>query len=291
MLVSVVVATYRREESLFNALKSLANQTYKKLEIVLVDDNADEIWNTKVENVINKINHIHPIVYIKNEINKGSAETRNIGIKACKGEYITFLDDDDLYLPNKIKNQVEHMLDKKSDFSITDLELFNEKGYKIEKRTRDYITDIDKESLLKYHLMYHITGTDTMMFKKSYLLEIGGFPHIDIGDEFYLMLNAINQGGKFSYLNTCDVKAYVHTDTDSLSSGDSKINGANELLKFKINYFSQLDSKSIRFIMMRHYAVIAFAEIRRRKYISFFINSIKSFIYSPIQCIKLILNR
>lgn len=291
MLVSVVMATYKRENSLKKALKSLVNQTYDEVEIILVDDNADKEWNEKVKKIVDEIRKVHPIIYIKNEINKGSAETRNIGIKKASGDYITFLDDDDIYLSNKIKNQVKHMVEAKSDFSITDLELLDESGRRIEIRSREYIKSTDKDSLFKYHLMHHMTGTGTMMFKKEYLIKIGGFPGIDVGDEFYLMQRAIEEDGKFSYLSVCDIKAYVHMQTDGLSSGASKINGENELYQFKRGYFDRLDRRSIRYIKMRHYAVLAFAEIRRRQYIPFIINGLKSAICSPIDCIKLIVNR
>ncbi|CEP47872.1 glycosyl transferase family protein [[Clostridium] sordellii] len=116
MLVSVIVATYRRELTLKKALESLSNQTYDKIEIIVVDDNSDEKWNSKVNQIIRNVKSKHKIIYIKNEINKGSAETRNIGIRKSSGEYITFLDDDDIYLPDKIKNQVNHMI-KKSQIS------------------------------------------------------------------------------------------------------------------------------------------------------------------------------
>lgn len=291
MLVSVVVATYKREESLRKSLKSLVEQTYNDVEIIVVDDNANEEWNKKVKIIVDEISQLHPIIYIKNKVNKGSAETRNIGIKKATGDYITFLDDDDLYMPNKIKNQVEHMIKTNSDFSITDLELLNESGKRIETRTREYIKDTNKKCLLKYHLMHHMTGTDTMMFKREYILKVGGFPGIDVGDEFYLMQRAIEEGGRFTYLPVCDIKAYVHTETDGLSSGDSKINGENRIFEFKRMYFDRLDKKSIRYIKMRHYAVLAFAEIRRKKYKQFISNAAKSAISSPIDCIKLIINR
>lgn len=48
-LVSIIVATYRRDKSLINALESLVKQTYKNIEIIIVDDNADDEWNIKVE--------------------------------------------------------------------------------------------------------------------------------------------------------------------------------------------------------------------------------------------------
>lgn len=290
MKVSVVVATYRRDDSLKSAVESLLNQTYKDVEIIIVDDNADKDWNFKVNMLVSEFQDKN-IVYIQNKKNKGSAETRNIGIKAATGEYVTFLDDDDIYLHNKIKNQVEYMDNNKLDFSITDLELLNEKGKTLEKRTREYIKDQSKDSLFKYHLMQHMTGTDTMMFKRDYLINIGGFPGIDVGDEFYLMYKAIEAGGAFGYLPLCDVKAYVHSETEGLSSGDGKIKGENALYEFKKKHFDKLDKKSIRYIKMRHYAVIAFAEIRRKRYFDFLKNACLSMISSPIDCIKLVVTR
>ncbi|MDR4925434.1 glycosyltransferase family 2 protein [Peribacillus simplex] len=289
--VSIVVATYRRDSALNKALLSLICQTYKFIEVIVVDDNADDIWNKKVVDNITKVqSQFHQgLIYIQNKKNMGSAETRNIGIKAASGEYITFLDDDDIYLPNKIKNQLEHMLEMDSDYSLTDLDLYNESDRLIEKRNRKYIKKTSKDDLFRYHFMNHMTGTDTIMFKRIYLLSFGGFSPIDVGDEFYLMQKAIEAGGKFSYLPVCDIKAYVHTKTDGLSSGESKINGENALYEYKKKYFSQFSKKDIRNIKMRHYAVLAFAELRRKKAFAFLKNSFCSFITSPVDFIKLIL--
>ncbi|WP_056465326.1 glycosyltransferase family 2 protein [Bacillus sp. FJAT-25509] len=290
-LVSVIVATYRRDTSLEKALVSLMRQTYEHVEIVVVDDNADGTWNNKVKSIID---NFEPqlnkrIKYIQNKVNKGSAETRNIGIKTASGEYITFLDDDDIYLPNKIKNQVEFMIENETDFSITDLFLYGENGKLLERRNRKYIKKTTKSDLLRYHLMHHMTGTDTMMFKREFIVSIGGFPPINVGDEFYLMQKAIESGGKFGYLSVCDIKAYVHTNTDGLSSGKSKIEGENNLFEYKKQFFSQLTKKDIRYIKMRHFAVLAFAELRRKKYTDFAKYSINAFITSPIYSLKLLL--
>lgn len=288
MTVSVVVATYRRDESLRAALLSLTEQTYADVEIVLVDDNADAEWNEKVQTILNDF---PTVVYIRNESNRGSAETRNIGIRAASGEYVTFLDDDDVYLPHKIEKQVELMCEKKADYSITDLFLYNERDQLEDRRVRDYIRETDTASLLKYHLLHHITGTDTLMFRKEYLECIGGFDPIDVGDEYYLMYKAIQAGGSFCYLEDCDVKAYIHTGEGGLSSGDGKIQGENALYEFKKAHYAELGAKDRRYIRMRHYAVLAFAYLRRRAYGAFLRNAICSFASSPLQCVSLFLKR
>lgn len=283
-LVSVVVATYKREAELKNALESLAKQTYPNMEIVLVDDNGNDEWNSKVSETVEVFRNRYPKIKLEcivNNTNQGSSKTRNIGIHSANGDYITFLDDDDIYLPDKIRKQVEFMETNQCDYSITDLILYNEDDKKINRRIRSYIKETTVESLRLYHLKYHMTGTDTIMFKKEYLIQIGGFAPIDVGDEFYLMQRAIEGGGKFGYLPGCEIKAYVHTGDGGLSSGDGKIKGENALYEYKKTFFNQLEAGDIRYIKMRHYAVIAYAELRRKNYVKFISNALKSFFASP----------
>ena len=291
--VSIIVATYRRKETLKNALESLTAQTYSNIEVIVVDDNADFEWNAEVEKIVKSIGLSDgiKIIYIKNEENKGSAETRNIGIMQATGDYITFLDDDDLYLADKIKKQVEHMIKSGSDVSLSDLWLYDEKGKLIEKRIRNYIKDFSSDSLMTYHLMYHLTGTDVMMFKKNYLVSIGMFSPINVGDEFYLMQKAIEGKGIFSYLPGCEVKAYVHSETGGLSSGDGKVKGENELYEHKKRYFNGLTKSEQRYIKMRHHAVLAFAELRRKRYVPMLKNICLSLFNSPTELLKLFIHR
>ena len=292
-LVSVVIATYHREGELKKALESLSTQSYLNMEIILVDDNGDIGWNKRVHEIVDTFRNSHQNVslnYIVNDFNKGSAETRNIGINAANGEYITFLDDDDVYLPDKIKKQVEFMEVGEYDYSITDLILYNENDKEIDKRIRSYIKDMSSLSLMTYHLKYHMTGTDTMMFRKEYLTEIGGFAPIDVGDEFYLMQRAIEGGGKLGYQPGCEIKAYIHTGENAgVSSGNRKIEGENDLFNYKKQYFPKLEPKVVKYIKARHYAVLSFAEIRRKKYGAFLINAFKSFFSSPVACVDILM--
>ena len=290
-LVSVIIATYKRDASLEKALESVCRQTYSPLEVVVVDDNDDPVWNEKIAAIVEnqkKSTQIN-IMLLQNHPNQGSAKTRNNGIKAANGKFISFLDDDDIYLPSKIENQVLKMISDNADYSLTDLDLFNENETLSERRRRWYL---EKEggNLLRCHLKYHMTGTDTMMFKKEYLLKIGCFEPIDVGDEYYLMMKAIRGGGTFSYLPQSDVKAYVHVGDGGLSSGQSKIKGENDLYEYKKSFFLQINKKDVRYIKMRHHAVLAFAKKRSGDLFGFFTEGLASFLSAPIDCLNLIKN-
>lgn len=293
-LVSIIIATYRRDTELIRALNSVANLNYLNYEVILVDDNDDVIWNEKVDQIVRLFRNANKNIctkYVANHPNLGSAKTRNIGIELAEGEYICFLDDDDIYLPERIINQLNPMIEADADYSITDLALYNEKDKLVEIRKRDYIEEIEPKKLFQYHLMHHMTGTDTLMFKKEYLKQIGCFDPIDVGDEFYLMSKAIEAAGRFCYVSICDVKAYVHKGEKGLSSGESKIQGENLLFEYKRQYFDELDKKSIRYIKMRHYIVLAYANLKSKRYFDFLKNGIKGFKISPIGVIGILKNR
>lgn len=294
MKVSVILPTYRRDAELARALESLAGQTMTDLEILVVDDNDNAEWNDKVERVVQSFEQSHPAVclrYVQNHPNLGSAKARNVGIAEASGAYITFLDDDDIYLPEKVERQYRFMTEGDYEVSVTDLALYFEDERLSEHRKRAYLKNTDKDSLLRYHLMYHITGTDTMMFDTAYLRSIGGFAPIDIGDEYYLMQRAIEGGGRFGYLPDCSVKAYVHEGEAGLSAGQSKIDGENSLFAYKKQYFDHLDRGSRRYVRTRHHAVLAFAYLRMKKYGAFLVEGIHAMLISPSAGIRILRDR
>ena len=89
--VSVIIPTHNRPEYVGRAIKSVLNQTYQDFEIIVVDDGLEK----RAEPVINKITDSR-IKYIKHEQEKGGSAARNTGIRAAQGEYIAFLDNDDV---------------------------------------------------------------------------------------------------------------------------------------------------------------------------------------------------
>ncbi|HEY9770410.1 MAG TPA: glycosyltransferase family 2 protein [Coleofasciculaceae cyanobacterium] len=104
-LVSVIIPTYDRAKIIDISLKSVFNQSYQNIEIIVVDDHSTD--NT--EAVINSINDPR-IRYFRHSTNKGGGATRNTGIEAAKGEYIAFLDSDDVWVADKLELQLASIL-------------------------------------------------------------------------------------------------------------------------------------------------------------------------------------
>lgn len=104
-LVSVVVPTYDRPDRLTRALESVAAQTYRNIEVLVVDDCSPTPLRPVVDAV--DLRSLVAVVYLRNEENLGGNGSRIRGIEAATGEFVAFLDDDDEWKPTKIARQVE----------------------------------------------------------------------------------------------------------------------------------------------------------------------------------------
>jgi glycosyltransferase involved in cell wall biosynthesis len=105
LLVSVVIPTFNRPEKLQRAIRSVLAQTFEELEILVVNDSIEE---DPVLGIIKDCGDPR-IRYFRNQLTKGANGARNTGILCSNGVYVAFLDDDDEWLPEKIKLQVEKL--------------------------------------------------------------------------------------------------------------------------------------------------------------------------------------
>lgn len=110
-LVSVVITTYGRDmKLLMQAVNSVRSQTYNNIELIIVDDNGigTDIQKNNQATFLKE----DDIKYIVNYKNSGAQYSRNHGILESDGEFIAFLDDDDIWMPTKIEKQVKLIIEK-----------------------------------------------------------------------------------------------------------------------------------------------------------------------------------
>ncbi len=285
--VSIIMPSYKRERQMVQrAISSLINQTYQNIEIILVDDNAREdliVYRKQLEAMVEELDEPR-LVYVANEKNLGGAGARNRGIKVASGDYVTFLDDDDLYLPKKVETQLDFMLKNSLDVCFGKLNIYNEEDKLIDVREHD-IKSFDLQYLQKYHLTRQITGTPTFMMKKSVLEEIGGFEIVPMGQEYYLMQKILQMNYVLGYFGDCYIKAY-RTNAEAISTGKNKIYGEKALYKYKRTFFSKLNIKERQYVKCRHYAVLAVSYKRNKMYIKAIGSLFVSVICAPITAIK-----
>lgn len=129
-LVSVITPVHNAERYIETTLKSVLNQSYKYLEIILVDDASKDSSRDIIRKYEKIDSRVRPILL---DNNVGVANARNEGIKNARGQYIAFLDSDDIWLEEKLSEQIKFMKDKDIAFSHTSYEFIDEEGNKIGK--------------------------------------------------------------------------------------------------------------------------------------------------------------
>ncbi len=102
-LVSVVIPLYNREKYIGAAIQSVLRQDYQPIEVIVVDDGSTD-RSGEIAKSFKEVRYFH-----QPHLNAGPALARNTGIKQSKGELISFLDDDDIFLPQKIRLQVDYL--------------------------------------------------------------------------------------------------------------------------------------------------------------------------------------
>jgi len=135
ILVSIILPYFKKKEFLEETINSILNQTYKNFEIILIDDEI----SLDSKNFLDKISKKDTrIKLIKNEKNLGAGLSRNIAIKYSQGEYIAFCDCDDLWLPQKLENQLKFIKENKIYFNHTSYDVIDEKNKFISSRKAKY---------------------------------------------------------------------------------------------------------------------------------------------------------
>ncbi len=162
-LVSVITPMYNAERYIANTINSVIAQSYEVFEMIIVNDCSTD----GSVNVVNKYMKLDERIKLINlEKNSGAAVARNEGIKQAKGDFIAFIDADDLWKTDKLKTHINFMISNKYYFSFTDYLEVDEEG-NIQKTIKAPKTLTYKEELYYNHI-----GTSTVIYNQSILGKI-----------------------------------------------------------------------------------------------------------------------
>lgn len=185
--VSVVMGTLNRADLIERAIESIFQQSFKNLEVIIVDDGSTD--NT--EEVVKRLPRIR---YFKNRINRGLPYSLNRGIKKARGEYIARLDDDDYWChPDKLKLQVD-FLDSHLDYVVVGggMIVVDEND---QERWR-YLKREKNEDIKKRALWANPFSHTTTMFRRDKVIEAGLYDDIRYIEDWNLWLK-LGRMGKF----------------------------------------------------------------------------------------------
>ncbi|MBQ6706407.1 MAG: glycosyltransferase [Clostridia bacterium] len=207
-LVSIIIPTYKRPDTLARAINSAINQTYRPIEIFVVDDNDPDTEGRKLTEELMKQYENEPLVtYLQHEKNKNGSAARNTGARHSKGEYLAFLDDDDEYLPGKIKAQVERLEGLDESWGACYCRYYRKNGDKLVSRSTE-----KREGYVNFHELcrnfWHGGGTGPMV-RRSVFEAVGGFDESFHRNQDYEYMLKITKRYKLAFVNTFGQINYV----------------------------------------------------------------------------------
>lgn len=196
-MVSAIITTHNRCELLKRAIESVLIQDYTDIECIVVDDASSDGTQEYCEGLSN-IKYIR----IPADESRGGNYARNVGIKSAKGEYVALLDDDDYWLPSKIRKQVELIVEKKCGVVYCPRRFENVDGNGKESFVDEKVS-VNSGDLSKKVFTYICSTTSCVMIEKRLIDLVGGFDEsLKFWQEYDLLIR-LAQATEFYSLSEC----------------------------------------------------------------------------------------
>lgn len=215
MFFSIIIPAYNAEKTITKTLKSVVNQTYKNFEVLIIDDGSSDGTCNIVNRFIAKYGNFH---YYKKK-NGGVSSARNYGIVKCKGNYICFLDSDDLLCSDYLDEFNKKISEKNLDFCYCGYSIFNESG------TYNVKTRFSNRNILYKYIGGKIKAqTSCFAIRKELIIQenIRFSEGISWGEDFEFFCKVMNKSSNCSFVKK---RLFLYNDNcmlNKLSSFDIK---------------------------------------------------------------------
>ena len=262
MNVSVIIPTYNRLSFLKEAIRSVLSQSYANYEILIIDDHSKDNTHVFVKELM--LENKDKIKYFLNEKNKGVDGARNTGLEHAEGEYIAFLDSDDIWEVDKLKIQMD-LFRKYKDLGaiFSDADFFGEVEKNFEKRMTNkiffckrYWHGLEKNFLLADPKLFYFLFCDasrlriqTLVFKKTIIDTVGYLNEsmFYCGDIDFILKIFLSTKVGYLKLKLCKIRRHPF-NTDNIFSVEEKCEAIMKVLENIIEFIRRknlikIDSK------------------------------------------------
>jgi len=237
-MVSVIITTYNRAGYLNKCLHSIVNQTYKDIEIFVIDDGSVDNTSEIVKNFQDK-----RIVYVKNERTGNVSYSRNMGIKMSSRPYVAFCDDDDTWKANKLDVQLKYIKDEKIVCSNGDV--IDENDVIIVKQNNNYKEDMcfDLSFILKDNRIL----TSSMFVSKDIFDKIGLFEekHASRCEDYEMWIRMATEY-KIKYINQALVSYRLHSGNLSRKSYSDAVEVYETNINILLPFIKHFDAEVVK---------------------------------------------
>lgn len=253
-LISVIVPVYNVEKYLQRSVTSLLNQTYKNLEIILVDDGTKDNSGKMCDEFASQ----HKNIKVVHKTNGGLSSARNAGIKVATGKYIGFIDSDDYVEPTLYENLYNSIKGKNRVIALTDVKTVKENGEVISVHSHDE-EKYTKEQYLSDLLMF--VG-EVSAWSKLFPREIfdnHSFDETKLNEDLLFMFDIENEFDEVCLTKSADYNYVMHEGSISRSFGKSihdMIGNAKVVRDIVDAKYPELKEKAERFEIFQNYSFL-----------------------------------
>ena len=197
-LISIITPVHNREKLIVECVKNVQQQTHQNYEHIIIDDGSTD---DTVKNVELLLKNDAKIILLKNKENSGGkpGKCRNIGIRQSRGDYIAFLDSDDLWEKNKLEAQLKFMKREKLDISYHPLGRF---GESLQNQTSYWGRDCFQRDFFRDLFLSNFIPTCSVLVKKKALEKVGLFDEsLKYSEDYALWLILALKNYRFGFLS------------------------------------------------------------------------------------------
>ncbi|TKZ35788.1 glycosyltransferase family 2 protein [Brachyspira catarrhinii] len=240
-LISIIIPVYNGQNFIKDSINSALNQTYKNIEIIVVDDGSTDNTANIVKTFSNKV------VYIYKD-NGGVSSALNLGIKKSNGKYISWLSHDDLYINTKIEEQINELN------KLEDKNTIIYSGYELIDENNNLISAIEISSKNEYRylnnglyaaIMYCLYGC-TLLIPKDIFYKVSFFnEELKYCQDYELWLKIFKDKYKIRYIPKVLAQYRLHQQQDSSTRKTYMISEAEEIFINALSSFNKNDYKNI----------------------------------------------
>lgn len=235
-LVSAIITTHNREQDMvIRAVKSVLNQTYPHIELIVVDDSTPSFaQRAEVERSVCGLSA--DIIYVKHEVCQGACAARNTGLSRAKGRYVSFLDDDDEWMPTKIEEQLKGFIDDDVALAYSQLIVIYDEDHEECLGTAREANGYVFEKLLKRNV---IGPTSNPLIKKECIEAVGGFDVMMESCQDYDLWLRLAMRYPVRYVDAPLLRHHFHAGERISKSNEKRIKGIERILEKYADYYSK----------------------------------------------------
>ena len=238
-MISVIIPAYNVEKYIIDCLQSIERQSYKDLEVILVDDGSTDATLAIIDNYL-AITSLKMTVL--SQSNAGVSAARNFGIRHASGDYYSFIDSDDILHPDYFKKQLQNILDYDADVSIIARKNLSEDAHEhVEESCDQGVSVYARDEALRNLLYVKIkVGIPSVLCKKETLGNIRFAEGVAYGEDLEVLWKLVSVSNKVAYDHN-PFYGYRIRETSAMAKMSAKRVGGMKLFESLELYFEETD--------------------------------------------------